>query len=152
MKRSYLFLILILLGFSAILGSCTRSASEDKNEGIFPTPFAPSPDPHNADMPEYSDLPGQTIQPAISLIETGFMGENLLIFSLGIREDMKNDFYGKVQDEEYECTRQEELPDRLYCFGKIPENRQNPIFILFSCENNKMIWQTAFEYPDMNNQ
>ena len=149
MSKIYQLIIFIFISASLTLGGCTRSVKTNQNGDIFPSPFAPSPDTESPLVTEKTITATQFIQEAIELLETGYMGEDLLIFSINLPKELDQDFYGKVLEEEYECTRQEELPDRLYCFGHVPEDQENPLFSLYSLADKKLIWQTEFEYPDL---
>ena len=91
----------------------------------------------------------QTALAEIDLIETGYMGADLLIFSLNLPQIFNQEYYAKAGNKSFECTRQEELPDRLYCFGQSPEQRSGTVFELYNLTNDELIWKTEFNFPDM---
>jgi len=149
MKRKILFFI---IGLS--LTGCVRSvptayigaptiAGTGSSFPVIPTPTSPF-----LVTPEEGET---TIATAIGsapvVLEVGFMGEDLLIVTVQMPAAIEEDYEAVVEGENYECALQEQLPDRLYCFGKKPAGFVNASFRLYKKVNQELVADIIIEIP-----
>jgi hypothetical protein len=129
--------IILIFVSSLLLAGCVRSVPVEfkVTPAIFETESSFSPTAMKTEV-----LP--------HVLEIGYMGEDLLIVTVQMPGVITQNYEANVEGEIFECTRQEQFPDRLYCFGKKPEGVVNASFKLYKKENGELSVELSIEIPD----
>jgi hypothetical protein len=156
----YLSIILAIFIFVA----CTRSIPTEPETVTFPGLEASSPD---ALSTEQTDDMGQPIQistpklertitldqitPSVYAIakvaEIGFVGDELLIITVKIHDMLDFEITALLNNIEYTCISQEDIPDYVYCYGPKPETELSAEFLLKCVEDETLILAEEIMIP-----
>lgn len=156
------FLSVILAIF--LFAACTRSIPTVPEIVTFPGTQVSSPDPPSTEQTddalqptqisteklERTSTPGQ-ILPSMPLnatvAEIGFMGDDLLIITVKIHDKLDYEITALLNNIEYTCISQEDIPDHIYCFGPKPEAEPRAEFLIIRKDDETLILAEEIMIP-----
>ena len=82
-----------------------------------------------------------------NVVESGYLDDQRFLV-IQIPESMDGDYFGKVGEAMIHCARQKQMPQRLYCFGKIPARETSQILLLISPNDGTIEMQVEIPEND----
>jgi hypothetical protein len=79
--------------------------------------------------------------PSWSLVSAGFQDDDLMIFVLESDQAIVSNYQGDLSGTSFECTVQEQLQERLYCFGSKPLALEPWLFSLNDATTSEEVFQ-----------